>query len=364
MNQSPENETEAIRSEIDTTRRRMDDTMDALGDRLKGRHLLDEILGFFRSDRTEGKGAELRERVSSSASSAVHSITDTVKANPVPLLLIGAGVAWMIYSSRKDSSSRYEGESYGSNNPYDPDAAYNDPLEYPSGGSSERTFGETEETGFSVGGTSGDFESAGDSGLQQLKVGFQDKASEAAGQVKQKLKNVGNQVREKTHAASQRAKEAGSRVHARTREVYVQTRTRVVTTADEHPLEMGLACLAAGVAAGLALPTPEKVKQFAGPTMDRVRERTRKAGGQLMEKGKRVVSAATSAVKSEAESQGLTLESLRQKAGSVAERAKDAAGEAAQREGLTPEAAKQSMENLSGGQSRGSPSAGNADRGI
>ena len=35
-------ETEAIRSEIDTTRHRMDETINALGQRLKGRHLLDE----------------------------------------------------------------------------------------------------------------------------------------------------------------------------------------------------------------------------------------------------------------------------------------------------------------------------------
>lgn len=362
MNDSPENETEAIRSEIDTTRRRMDDTMDALGDRLKGRHLLDEILGFFRSDRAQGKAAEIRDKVSTSASSAVHSITDTVKANPVPLLLIGAGVAWMIYSSRKNSSSGYGTESYGSANPYDPDAEYDEPLEYPSEASSERTFGETEETGFTVGGTAEEYTS-GESGLQQVKVGLQDKASEAAGQVKQKLRNAGNQVREKTQAATQRAREAGSRVQARTREVYVQTRTRVVTTADQHPLEMGLACLAAGVAAGLALPTPEKVNQLAGPAMERVRERTREARGQLMEKGKRVVSAATSAVKSEAETQGWTLEGLRQKAGTVADRAKEAAGEAAQREGLTPEAAKQSLQNI-GGQSGGSSAAGNAGRGI
>src|SRR5215204_4996501 len=48
MNDSPKNETETIRSDIDTTRRRMDDTMDALGDRLQPRHLLDEFLGFLR----------------------------------------------------------------------------------------------------------------------------------------------------------------------------------------------------------------------------------------------------------------------------------------------------------------------------
>ena len=166
MNQAPENESEAIRSEIDTTRRRMDDTMDALGDRLKGRHLFDELLGFFRSDNGSRKAAEIREKVSHSASSAAHSIADTVKANPMPALLIGAGIAWMIYSSRKSPSGRYEGESYRTN--YDPDDAYDRPLEYPAGGSSHG-FGEIEETGFSVGGVgSEDDECYGESKLEQV----------------------------------------------------------------------------------------------------------------------------------------------------------------------------------------------------
>ena len=93
MNQSDvENDPEAIRSEIDTTRRRMDDTMEALGERLKGRHLLDELLGLFRSDNQSPKAMQIREKVSRTASTAAHSVVNTVKSNPMPALLIGAGV--------------------------------------------------------------------------------------------------------------------------------------------------------------------------------------------------------------------------------------------------------------------------------
>ncbi|MEO6569047.1 MAG: DUF3618 domain-containing protein [Opitutaceae bacterium] len=358
MNQASENETEAIRSEIDTTRRRMDDTMDALGDRLKGRHLFDELLGFFRSDNGSSKAAEIREKVSRSASTVAHSVADTVKANPMPALLIGAGIAWMIYSSRKSASDRDDDESYRTN--FDPDDAYDRPLEYPAGGS-PRGFGETEETGFSVGGVGvGDDESYGESKLQQVKVGLQEKASEATQHVKEKLSSVGEQVRQKTQMAGQRAREVGARVQARTREVYAQTRERVVTTADQHPLEVGLACLAAGVAAGLALPTATPLNRMAGPTMDRFRQRTRDAGGELLEKGKRVVNAAGSALKSEAEQQGLTFENLREKAGVVADRTKEAASDAAQQEGVMPG----SMGGAQSGAGQGSGSASSSGRGI
>src|SRR4051812_5731110 len=102
MNDSHENETEAIRSDIDVTRRRMDDTMDALGDRLQPRHLLDEVLGFFRGNGSDGdnKLTQMREKLTQSAGTAMNAVVDTVKSNPMPALLIGAGVAWMIYESR------------------------------------------------------------------------------------------------------------------------------------------------------------------------------------------------------------------------------------------------------------------------
>jgi hypothetical protein len=379
MKQAPENEpemeTEAIRSEIDTTRRRMDDTMDALGDRLKGRHLLDEILGFFRSEgnQVEGKAAEIRHKITDSASSAARSVADTVKTNPMPFLLIGAGVAWMIYSSRKQSSSgRYEDEVYGSAAGYDPDASYDRPLEYPTSSEDEPGFGEAD-SGFAIRGSSeSDFgESDQPSKLEQVKVGFQEKASEVKDQAKQKLANVGNQVRQKTQAAGQRAREIGSRVQARTREVYASTRQTVVKTADEHPLELGIACLAAGVAAGLALPTPDRLNRLVGPPMDRLRQRTRDASKEYVKKGKRVVNAATTAVKNEAQAQGLTLEQLRGKASAVADRAKDAAGEAAQREGINPGASggqggnenQNQGQTQSGSQAQPAPTA-NAGRGI
>src|SRR5215213_1609096 len=108
MNDSSKNETENIRSDIDTTRRRMDDTMDALGDRLQPRHLLDEVLGYFRGggDGDSNRLQQVREKITRSADTAVHAITDTVKKNPMPALLIGAGVAWMIYESRRDKTPR------------------------------------------------------------------------------------------------------------------------------------------------------------------------------------------------------------------------------------------------------------------
>src|SRR6266496_2848614 len=103
MNQSRDKDPDALRSDINVTRNRMDDTMDQLGERMQPRHLLDEILGVFRrgNESSDGNLRQVREKITRSADAAMHAVVDTVKQNPMPALLIGAGVAWMIYESRR-----------------------------------------------------------------------------------------------------------------------------------------------------------------------------------------------------------------------------------------------------------------------
>ena len=187
MNQSHQSETDALRSDIDSTRRRMDDTMDALGDRLQPRHLVDEFLGYIRGNSADGESRmnHLREKVTHSCENAMHSVVTTVKQNPMPALLIGAGVGWMIYESMRDKSPRSaDGNYYGYSREgerldYDPDMHYDRPLEYPP----------------SLEGAEGEWSDPGGSKLGEIKDGIADKAAGAAGAVKDKLSHAGEAVR-------------------------------------------------------------------------------------------------------------------------------------------------------------------------
>jgi len=336
MNSSPQNNPDAIRSDIDVTRRRMDDTMNALGDRLNPQHLLDEVLGFFRSDGGNGDNrlTQVREKITSSAGTAMQAIGDSVKNNPVPALLIGAGVAWMIYEGRRAKSatgyaeytSSYGGSGTSAAGRRDPDSYYDEPLEYPAGTDSDDT-------------------AAGEGGskLGQLKDSISEKATEVGDQVKDKLASASDAVRNKVGALGKqvgalgkRAGELGAGAKETTRELYTKTREQANTTVEHHPLEVGLAALAAGLVAGLILPTPDAVNRAVGPTADKLRARTKEAGAEMLEKGKRVAEAATGALKEEAESQGLTPEKLKEKASAIADRAKEATKDSANREGLNP----------------------------
>jgi ElaB/YqjD/DUF883 family membrane-anchored ribosome-binding protein len=207
---------------------------------------------------------------------------------------------------------------------------YDRPLEYPN----------------SLQGTEGEWSDQGGSKLGQMKDKIADKASGAAETVKDKLASAGETAREKAgalkerageklQAVKQRMGETTARVRDNTRQVYSRTRERVVTTADQHPLEVGLVALAAGVLVGLALPTPAPVNRTVGDAADRLRDRTRAAGSEMLEKGKRVARAAVDAVKEEAQAQGLTAEAMRNKAAAIADRGQQAGQEAAKQEGLT-----------------------------
>jgi len=326
MNQTPQNATEAIRSDIDSTRNRMDDTIDALGSRLQPRHLLDEALGFFRRHQSEAqeKFTHVRESISHSSEAAMNTVVDTVKKNPIPLLLIGAGVAWMIYSNRKSRSMDYSDYDYDQgvrdDIRYDPDAHIDRPLDYPSSRGSG-----VSESGWS--------ESAS-SKLGEMKESASQKFSQAKETARHKIDELRHTAEDTMESVRNRAGEISSRVKERTEEVYSRTRDRVTSTADEHPLEMGLVCLATGLVAGLLVPTADVVNRRLGPAADRLRDRSREAGQEMMEKGKRVAGAAVSAAKEEAEAQGLTAENIGDKASAVATRGTEAGKQKAREEGL------------------------------
>jgi ElaB/YqjD/DUF883 family membrane-anchored ribosome-binding protein len=330
MNQQPDLDSDAIRSDIDNTRERMDETINELGNRFDGRHLVDEVFGFFR--RSESGAAELGSKLSRSTQAAVSSVATSVKENPVPALLIGAGVAWLIFKNRSSrSSDSYEGEDYRSSS--SPDyvrgqyaGAYTDqPLEQQSG-----------------------------SVASQAK----EKLSNLGEQAREKLSAVGERGRETYQAARGKVGEVAQQVQERGRQIYGRTREQVATTAEQHPLEVGLACLAIGLVAGLAIPTSNRVNRSLGPTVDRLKQQTREKGSELVEKGKRVVQAATSAAKEEAQAQGLTAEKLRGEARAVASRASDAGMASARQEGLAPQSSGSGQQDQGSAQNQNAGSTG------
>jgi hypothetical protein len=79
-----------LEQDIDQTRARMDRTLEEIGDRLHPKHLLDDILGFFRSSgREPSEYTQITRNVG-------REVLNKVKQHPLPALLCGAGLAWLL----------------------------------------------------------------------------------------------------------------------------------------------------------------------------------------------------------------------------------------------------------------------------
>ncbi len=328
---NPPKRSEQIRNNIDTTRQQMDQTIDALANRLKGRHLADEVIGLIRTNVSEEKIEKIKNQVTQTTNSAVNTVVNSIKANPWPALLIGAGAAWLVYRSRRSDQSFSSLES-----PYENDLIDEPGYELSGGGYGAGAIADDYESTDLTVDESGRIEEGSmlNSKLEEIKGTVRDKAYRAKDQLQQRASELSERVRQGTHAVRERASSIGTRVQEQSRQVYDRSRERVIQTADQHPIELGLGILALGVVAGLAIPTPDKLNEVVGPKVDRVRDRAREAGRDLVSRGKHVVQAAANAARQEAQSQGITPEALREKAAAVAQRSKEAVTETAREEGV------------------------------
>jgi len=224
---------ENIRHQIDATRERMDGNLNALTDRLKGKHLLDEVLGFFRTSDGQNKATEITRKISQSTEQAMRSVGDSIKANPIPLLLIGAGIGWAVYAHNKKSRAAVNGD-WGH---YESDDMH-----------------------------------------------------------RARLPASANAIGDKVHNVLDRTKDAANAVGENTRAMAQKSKEQVTRTLDEHPLSVGLGCLAAGIVAGILIPTPAIAsKAMAGPAA-RLRQEVERVGQDLIHRGQEIAQTTTEAI--------------------------------------------------------------------
>ncbi len=99
--------TRDIEYDIERTRGEMDETLDELSQRLSPRHLLDEVYGFVRSN---ASGAMSKEDLANYATRATKLAAREIKNHPIPSLLIGAGLAWLLFESEEDDTPDYHSQ--------------------------------------------------------------------------------------------------------------------------------------------------------------------------------------------------------------------------------------------------------------
>ena len=311
-----------IESDIRQTRGRLDDTLENLNERLSPRALINDVLSWF-----EAQGAHQPSGgPSESLKRGYRNVIRQVKENPMPALLIGAGITWMILGNGNDDASNIEDQTLGETD---------DPAMHASraGEIESMTYEESENSGIA-------------SKVKEKAGQAQEAISDATEAVREKMSNIGSGVQGKARAAGvavtegvRRSKRAGSDATRQFQKGYAYTGDRFQEAVEEYPFAVAIGFLGVGLLAGLILPRTPQEDKLMGEKSDRLIEQVKEAGKETLDKAKTVAERVTQTSMEEAKRQGITPESAGEKiseiagkVGAVASQAKQEAVRAAQKD--------------------------------
>ncbi|MEO7723690.1 MAG: DUF3618 domain-containing protein [Chthoniobacterales bacterium] len=306
-----------IKEDIQERRGQMDDTLDRLNQRLSPRALLNNVFDWFEA--SPGSST-------SGAKKTGGDILDFVRDHPLPTLLTGAGILWMIVEANRSD---------------EPETADYQAL-YP--GSSRMSRPHYREDG---GETYGAIEK------ENSEPGAMDKLKEKAGAAGAALSDAGDAAKSKVTDATEtvkgQARAAGRSLKRGKRQVISglgEAEDRFKEAVEDYPLAVGTGFLGLGLLAGLLLPRTQTEDDLMGEESDQLIEAAKDKGEDLVERGKAVAERTADKAMKEAKNQGLApgeqaadkTKNLGDKLGSVVAAAKREAEQASKDEGLTKEA--------------------------
>jgi ElaB/YqjD/DUF883 family membrane-anchored ribosome-binding protein len=284
-----ENDTEIIAAEIRVTQERLGETVEEIGERFNPTRLKEELKHDIR-DATIGKVENMAQQTAEMVSDAQRTIMQSIRENPIPVVMVGLGLGWMILNAsnkqnRRGSSSQYDSQQrrgFESQSQYDYQQrrGFESPWDEPQGDGYDNQ-------------QSGTIDRA------------REKASEVVDTVKQKTSQLAEQTKRTAGRVGERAHEVMDRATDQTRS---QTH-RLEEAFRENPLVIGAAAMALGLAAGLAIPPTQKEVELVGDKRDHLVEKVKQAAEDTKSKvervAERVIDQAESTAKDTAHQVGL-----------------------------------------------------------
>src|SRR5918994_7545514 len=254
-----------LEREAEAARARVANTAETLRSKMTPGQLIDEMTGMFAG----GDG-----------SAALNNLKAQVRDNPLPLTLVGAGLAWLMFGQGA-SSPRHAQARYDARQGWEGD--------YPS----------SADLGYSSAGRGGD-------SITDKVAGAASSAMEMAGEAADSVGQTFADARESI-AGSARGLAGGARSFAdRSRGMGAQARHAAEDMFEREPLVLAALGLTLGTAIGAMLPHT----RLEDETLGKYGRKLRHAGEDLYEKGveeaKDVAAEAYGAAKEEADRQGLT----------------------------------------------------------
>lgn len=218
--------------------------------------------------------------VSSVAGKAGGTVVDTVKANPIPYLLIGLGAGWLYWSSRQNSyrapETRYITTQPTSYAEYDADATYG------AGAGGTGTTGRVDRLKDNAGAAAG---------------AVKDKVSGAADSVKGAVTGAASTVKDRAGQLAEQAQGTAQQLRSQVMSGVEQAQGTFQTTLETNPLAIGAVALGIGLGLGLLLPETNKEREVMGQARDRIGEKVQQTARELTEKAQTVAKESLDAAK-------------------------------------------------------------------
>jgi len=272
----------ALRAEIERTRERLGDTVEALGAQLNPSQLKQRVKDSVREatiGRVQLMASNTKERISETG----RGLAQTIRDNPIPAAMAAAGLGWLLLSSRDQRTSR----QFTNGEPDEfaiPDESYH-------------------ATGIKAGVRNAADNVAGKAHDLSEKVA--ERAHDVSAKVTEKAQDLSEKAQDVTQRVVQKARATGDRV-ADTADVAVHrvqerartTARRVENQFDESPMGIGAVALALGLAIGLSVPATRKEAALMGDKRDRLLDRARERVADTTEKVENIVERAMPEVQS------------------------------------------------------------------
>lgn len=242
-----------VEREVEATRGQIDRTVEALKEKMQPQELFDEAT-----------------RMMGGASNKVlTTVVEQAKENPIPIALIGAGIAWLALSQtkRKPTYDPYTGQGY-----YETYEGYDE-----------------------NGGMKGKIKSKARDAVQAAKSGLSTAKDKVSGAVEGARTHTADGMDTAKTKASGLSAEARLRAETLRR----QAQQRYQETLDTEPLILGAIGLAVGMAIGASIPASRAENRYVGPVRDKLVGRGRDLAKTSLEEARTVAERAYGQVKGE-----------------------------------------------------------------
>ena len=230
---------EQIENEIEHTRAEVSATIDAIQSKLTPGQLMDQTLGYLRTSLPADFGSNLSR---------------SVRENPIPVALLGIGLAWLMMGGQQNSRVRRDAE-YSDYDVTDADEA------------AEGLGARASETGARI---------------RQRSAEMSARARDAVGQ-----------MRERVGATSESARARMADLGQRSRAGYERARGSVHHVIDDQPLVVGAVGLAVGALLGSSLPRTRQEDEWMGETRDHMVDSAKQSAHEQIDAVKRAAVASS-----------------------------------------------------------------------